>query len=161
MIEIAKEKKKSKTCLYGEIFRERLIESAGHTAVLSGVDESAGAKQMVQQITGQRITLFTSEVQGSLENFHKLVFVGKKFLSIHSCYLQNNINHKHQHIFLYIHKLSFFFSILQHTTNLIELQILQIVHGPLGLAVDPGQSGKPNKSPASAEFSHHGVAEHP
>lgn len=46
-------------CLDGKVFGRRLVKASRHTAVLCWVDKGSRAKEVMQEITGQSVTLLT------------------------------------------------------------------------------------------------------
>lgn len=48
------------------------MEATWHTAVLSGVDEGSGAKDVVQQVAREGVALLTLEVERQLQNLDQV-----------------------------------------------------------------------------------------
>lgn len=74
--------------LDGEVVRDRLVEASRDATVLCGVDEGSGAKDVVQQVTGQYISLFTLEVKSQLQNLDQVRAVGDELVTVHTSYLK-------------------------------------------------------------------------
>lgn len=64
------------------------MESSWDTTVLCGVDECSRAKDVVQQVTGQYIALFTLEVKSQLQNLDQVRAIGEELVTVHSSYLR-------------------------------------------------------------------------
>lgn len=64
------------------------MEASGHTAVLGGVDECSGAKDVVQQVASERISLFTLQVESQLQNLHQVRAVGQDLVAVDSRHLK-------------------------------------------------------------------------
>lgn len=63
------------------------MEASWHTAVLCGVNEGSGTKNVVQQVTGQNITLLTLEVKRQLQNLDQVRAIRQQLVAIHPSYL--------------------------------------------------------------------------
>ena len=62
--------------LNGHVVTDLLVEASWHTAVLCGVDEDRGSKDVMQQVASQSVTLLTLEVEGQLQNLDQVRAIG-------------------------------------------------------------------------------------
>lgn len=60
------------------------MEASRHTAVLGGVNEGQGAKDVVQQVASQRVALLALEAEGQLQDLHQVRAVGQDLVAVHA-----------------------------------------------------------------------------
>lgn len=76
--------------LNGQVLLQGSVEAAGHTAVVRGVDECCGTQDMVQQVAGQSVALFTAHAQGQLQSLNQLCAVQEELFPIHTSHLKSS-----------------------------------------------------------------------
>ena len=76
------------TYLDGEVVIDWLVEASRHTAVLGGVEEGSGAKDVVQQVASENIALLTLEVKRQLQNLDQVRTIGQDFVTVHPRHLR-------------------------------------------------------------------------